>query len=99
MTIVTFTDSKETVDEYLSRLHHIASDGARIQQYFGQGGSILQVCCLCCDEDALQHGRSCEVVFQAHSEVLGSSSKHCVGMQGSRVSFGQHCSSLWGQIY
>jgi hypothetical protein len=54
------------MDECLNGLHHTTSGGIWIQQYFGRGGLILQVCCLCCNKDALQHQRSCEVVFQAH---------------------------------
>jgi len=67
------------MDECLYGLYHIASVGAGIQQDCGHGGSILQVCCLHCNEDSLRHRRSCKVFFQTPSGVLGFSFEHCVG--------------------
>jgi hypothetical protein len=62
--VATFTDSRETMDECLDGIHHTTSDGAGIQWDFGHGGSILQVCCLHCDEDALQHKEVAKLFFK-----------------------------------
>jgi len=67
------------MDKCLDGINHIDSNGVGIQRYFFHGGLILQICYIHCDKDSLQHRRSCEVVFQEHSEVLGSFSEHCVG--------------------
>jgi len=75
--VETFTYSEEIMDECLDGVHHIASNNVGIQQDFGCGGLVLQVCHLYCDKNTLQLGRSCKVVFQAHGEVLGSSTEHC----------------------